>query len=64
MVFVTSDLHFCHDREFVWGARGYANVDEMNEAQVRKWNEVVTDEDVQAESEAQINTLTFYVSQR
>lgn len=45
MVFVTSDLHFCHDREFVWGARGYANVNEMNEAQVRKWNEVVTDED-------------------
>ena len=45
MVFVTSDLHFCHDREFVWGARGYANVDEMNEAQARKWNEVVTDED-------------------
>ena len=45
MVFVTSDLHFCHDREFVWGARGYANVNEMNETQVRKWNEVVTDED-------------------
>lgn len=45
MIFVTSDLHFCHDREFVWGARGYANVEEMNEAQVRKWNEVVTDED-------------------
>ena len=34
-----------HDREFVWGARGYANVNEMNEAQVRKWNEVVSDED-------------------
>ena len=45
MVFVTSDLHFCHDREFIWGARGYADVNEMNEAQVRKWNEVVTDED-------------------
>ena len=45
MVFVTSDLHFCHDREFVWGARGYADVNEMNEAQVRKWNEIVTDED-------------------
>lgn len=45
MVFVTSDLHFCHDREFIWGARGYADVNEMNEAQVRKWNEVVTDKD-------------------
>lgn len=45
MTFVTSDLHFCHDRAFIWEARGYANVEEMNEAQVRKWNEVVTDED-------------------
>ena len=45
MVFMTSDLHFCHDRAFIWEARGYANVNEMNEAQVRKWNEVVTDED-------------------
>lgn len=45
MTFVTSDLHFCHDRAFIWEARGYANVNEMNEAQVRKWNEVVTDED-------------------
>lgn len=45
MVFVTSDLHFCHDREFVWGARGYTNINKMNEAQVRKWNEVVSDED-------------------
>ena len=45
MIFVTSDLHFCHDREFIWGARGYADVNEMNEAQVCKWNEVVTDED-------------------
>ena len=34
-----------HNREFVWGARGYADVNEMNEAQVRKWNEVVTDAD-------------------
>ena len=45
MTFVTSDLHFCHDREFIWGARGYADVNEMNEAQVRKGNEIVTDED-------------------
>lgn len=45
MVFVTSDLHFCHDREFIWGARGYTDINEMNEAQVRKWNEVVSDED-------------------
>ena len=34
-----------HDREFVWGARGYANVEEMNREQIRKFNEVVGPED-------------------
>ena len=44
-VFLTSDLHFGHDREFIWKARGYNSVEEMNEAQVRKWNETISDED-------------------
>lgn len=44
-IFVTSDLHFGHDREFVWGARGYADVEEMNREQIRKFNEVVGPED-------------------
>lgn len=44
-VFVTSDLHFAHDREFIWGARGYKSVDEMNKEQLRKFNETVSDED-------------------
>lgn len=41
----TSDLHFCHDREFIWGDRGYKSVEEMNEEQIRKFNSVVSDED-------------------
>lgn len=44
-VFFTSDLHFDHDREFIWGVRGYQNVQEMNETQVRNWNSVITNED-------------------
>lgn len=44
-IFVTSDLHFGHDREFIWGARGYADVNEMNMKQIEKFNSVVTDED-------------------
>ena len=44
-IFLTSDLHFGHDREFVWKVRGYNSVEEMNEAQVRKWNEIISDED-------------------
>ena len=29
-IWITSDLHLGHDREFIWGARGYADVNEMN----------------------------------
>ena len=35
---VTSDLHFCHNREFVYVPRGFSNVWEMNEAIVDNWN--------------------------
>jgi calcineurin-like phosphoesterase family protein len=45
MVYVTSDLHLGHDREFIWGARGYKSVEEMNKTQIEKFNSVVTDED-------------------
>ena len=44
-IFVTSDLHLGHDREFIWGARGYADVNEMNIKQIEKFNSVVSDED-------------------
>lgn len=40
-IYFTSDLHLCHDREFVWGVRGFKNVDEMNKAIVKNWNDVV-----------------------
>lgn len=42
---ITSDLHFCHDREFVWQARGFQNVEEMNEAIVERFNSVISPED-------------------
>ena len=44
-IFITSDLHFGHDREFIWKARGFNSVQEMNETQVSKWNSVVNDQD-------------------
>lgn len=44
-IWITSDTHFCHDREFVWKARGFNSVQEMNEEIVRRWNEVVSKED-------------------
>lgn len=44
-IWITSDAHFSHIQPFVWEARGYKSVEEMNEAQVRKWNEVVAKDD-------------------
>lgn len=44
-IWVTSDLHFGHDKAFCYGPRGFDSVEEMNEAIVRNWNELVEDED-------------------
>lgn len=43
MIYLTSDLHFGHDREFIWKVRGFSSIDEMNEVYVDKWNSLITD---------------------
>lgn len=43
--FFTSDLHFGHDREFIWKERGFGSIDEMNETIVKNWNSVVSEGD-------------------
>lgn len=45
MIWLTSDWHFNHDREFIWKARGFNSVQEMNEAIIANHNEKVSDED-------------------
>ncbi len=45
MIYFISDTHFNHDREFVYGPRGFKSIDEMNEALIENWNETVTDVD-------------------
>ena len=44
-IFIVSDLHLGHDKSFIYGARGFENIEDMNEAIIRKWNEVVDEED-------------------
>ena len=44
-IWFTSDFHFCHDREFVWKARGFESVEEMNEAIVARFQEKIQPED-------------------
>ena len=43
-IWITSDLHFGHDREFIWKARGFNSIEEMNETIIQKWNETVSAE--------------------
>lgn len=44
-IFLTSDLHFGHDREFLWGPRGFRSIEEHDEAIIANWNNVVDSDD-------------------
>lgn len=44
-IFMTSDLHLCHDREFLYKPRGFDCIEDMNTAIVERWNAVVAPED-------------------
>ena len=44
-IWFTSDLHFGHDREFVWKARGFESVEAMNAAIIERFNSKVQPED-------------------
>lgn len=45
-IFLTSDTHFGHDREFLWGPRGFTNSQEHDEAVIKNWNETVGPNDI------------------
>lgn len=44
-IYITSDLHFCHNQPFIYEPRGFSNVEEMNEGIVQRINKVVRPED-------------------
>lgn len=44
-IWLSSDFHLNHDREFIWKARGFGSVREMNEAIVANWNAAVAPDD-------------------
>ena len=44
-IFFTSDTHFCHNKPFLYEPRGFGSVEEMNEAIVERWNNIVKPED-------------------
>ena len=45
-IYLTSDTHFSHKPEFLWGPRGFSSVREMNEIIVEKWNSIVEPDDI------------------
>ena len=44
-IFITSDIHFCHNKPFLYEPRNFTSIEEMNEAIVERWNEVVKPND-------------------
>jgi calcineurin-like phosphoesterase family protein len=40
-IWFSSDLHFSHDREFVWKERGFENVGEMNITLIDNFNSII-----------------------
>ena len=45
-IFATSDTHFGHDREFLWGPRGFTNYIDHDNTIIKNWNSVVGTEDL------------------
>ena len=44
-IFVSSDLHFCLNKPFLYEPRGFFNIEEMNKNIVENWNSFVQPED-------------------
>lgn len=40
-IYLTSDWHFNHNREFIWKARGFSSIQEMNETIIQRHNALV-----------------------
>lgn len=45
MIYITSDLHFGHDRKFMYGPRGFGSIEEADRTVVENWNRIVSDDD-------------------
>ena len=44
-IYLTSDWHFNHDREFIWKVRGFSSVQQMNETIIQRHNALVQPDD-------------------
>lgn len=45
-IYIISDTHFFHNRDFIWGKRNFSSVEEMNKELISNWNSVVQYNDI------------------
>ena len=45
-IFVTSDPHLCHNKEFIYVPRGFNSIEEHDETIIKNWNETVAPNDI------------------
>ena len=46
MIYVTSDTHFNHPRDFLFAPRGFSSCFEHDEQVIKNWNSVVKSDDI------------------
>jgi len=44
-IWLTSDLHLGHDKDFIWGPRGFDSVEEHDRKIIENWNELISWDD-------------------
>ena len=45
MIYITSDFHLNHNKDFIYKARGFNTVEEMNFELIKRYNQIVSPED-------------------
>ena len=45
-IYFTSDLHIGHDKDFLWGPRGFSSSKEHDEAIIENWNKTIHKNDI------------------
>lgn len=45
MIYITSDLHFAHDKPFLYEPRGFSSPEEHCETIIENWNSIIKPED-------------------
>jgi len=46
MIYFISDLHFGHDKDFIYRSRGFNSVTEHDSALISNWNSIIGEDDV------------------